>query len=117
MSLIGNENKVAAIEGMIAATIVCLTASDVMRSKIEFGDEAWWNVLELAIDLRIEAAEEIKALRIGKHSVHVQREGDEIIALVLPTDHPQRKSLHRTIRRLAKPCKPSTATINAEPVS
>lgn len=41
-------------------------------------------------------------LNIGEHTIIVQREGEETIAVVLLTGHPAIKSLRRTIRRAAR---------------
>jgi hypothetical protein len=66
------------------------------------GEASWHPVLEGALNLLGLTHEKSIRLVVGKHTVVVQTEGDETVAVVLPTGHAIAKSLRRMIRRMAK---------------
>ena len=66
------------------------------------GQETWRAVLDQALELFKKTEEASVRLVIGKHTIVVQREGSEVVALVLPTGHAIAKSLRRMIRRMSK---------------
>ncbi|NVB38001.1 hypothetical protein G6O69_09170 [Pseudenhygromyxa sp. WMMC2535] len=66
------------------------------------GQESWHPVLDGALDLFKQTEEKSIRLVIGKHTVVVQRENTETVAVVLPTGHAIAKSLRRMIRRMAR---------------
>ena len=59
-------------------------------------------VLDGALDLFKRCEEKSIRLVVGKHTIVVQRESDETVAVVLPTGHAIAKSLRRMIRRVAR---------------
>jgi hypothetical protein len=60
-------------------------------------------------------------LVVGKHTVVVQTEKEETVAVVLPTGHAIAKSLRRMIRRMSRkvrtPIRPSVAPPHLAPTS
>jgi hypothetical protein len=71
-------------------------------ARVDFGAAKWHTFLAGAIDLLALTDETALRLIVGKHTITVQRSGEETIAVVLPTGHPIAKSLHRIIRRAAR---------------
>jgi hypothetical protein len=95
MSLSANIEHLAIASGIEA---VCVeTAERDFR-----GRESWKAVLDGALDLFGKTEESSIRLVVGKHTVVVQREAAETVAVVLPTGHAIAKSLRRMIRRMAK---------------
>lgn len=66
------------------------------------GDEQWYRVLDGALDLFRRTDERSIRLVVGKHTIVVQKESEETVAVVLPTGHAIAKSLRRMIRRMAR---------------
>jgi hypothetical protein len=66
------------------------------------GEEHWHRVLDGALDLFRRTDERSIRLVVGKHTIVVQKESDEVVAVVLPTGHAIAKSLRRMIRRMAR---------------
>lgn len=66
------------------------------------GDQQWHRVLDGSLDLFRRTEEKSIRLVVGKHTIVVQREGEETVAVVLPTGHAIAKSLRRMIRRMAR---------------
>ena len=66
------------------------------------GPESWRPILDRSLNLLAMTSELTIRLVIGKHTVVVQKEGEETVAVVLPTGHAIAKSLRRMIRRMAK---------------
>ena len=95
MSLSANIEHLAIASG-IEAVCVETTERDFR------GSESWKAVLEGALDLFAKTEESSIRLVVGKHTVVVQREAAETVAVVLPTGHAIAKSLRRMIRRMAK---------------
>ena len=95
MSLSANIEHLAVASG-IEAVSVETTERDFR------GSESWKAVLEGALDLFAKTEESSIRLVVGKHTVVVQRESAETVAVVLPTGHAIAKSLRRMIRRMAK---------------
>lgn len=97
MSLFANIEHLAAAQGIAAVAVE--TAS----KPREFRGESTWNaILGSAIGLFQKTGETSIRLVIGKHTVVVQRENEETVAVVLPTGHAIAKSLRRMIRRMSK---------------
>lgn len=97
MSLFANIDHLNAASGIEAVTVESTTNPRVFR-----GSESWRPVLEGAVGLFARTGEPSVRLVIGKHTVVVQRENDETVAVVLPTGHAIAKSLRRMIRRMSK---------------
>jgi hypothetical protein len=95
MSLVANIDHLAIAAGIEAAVVDSGTR--------EYRGEASWHaVLDGALDLFKRTEEKSIRLVVGKHTIVVQRESDETVAVVLPTGHAIAKSLRRMIRRMAR---------------
>ncbi|MCA9655488.1 MAG: hypothetical protein H6712_19255 [Myxococcales bacterium] len=66
------------------------------------GDQQWSSILDAAHSLLEKTGEKTIRLVVGKHTVVLQMEGEETVAVVLPTGHAIAKSLRRMIRRMSK---------------
>jgi hypothetical protein len=66
------------------------------------GEDRLRPVLVAALELFAVAGESSVRLVVGEHTLVVQRERDEVVAVALPTGHAIAKSLRRMIRRMAK---------------
>ncbi|PRP97566.1 hypothetical protein ENSA5_32590 [Enhygromyxa salina] len=95
MSLLANIDHLA-----IAAGIEAVVAEG--DSREYRGDHAWYPVLDGALDLFHRTGEKSIRLVVGKHTIVVQKENEETVAVVLPTGHAIAKSLRRMIRRMAR---------------
>lgn len=95
MSLSANIDHLAIAAGIEA--VVVDTGSREYR-----GDDKWYRVLDGALDLFRRTDEKSIRLVVGKHTIVVQKEGEETVAVVLPTGHAIAKSLRRMIRRMAR---------------
>ena len=95
MSLVANIEHLAIAAGIEAAVVDS-------GSREYRGDASWHAVLDGALDLFKLTDEKSIRLVIGKHTIVVQRESDETVAVVLPTGHAIAKSLRRMIRRMAR---------------
>ncbi len=95
MSLSANIDHLAIAAGIEA--VVVDTGTREYR-----GEEKWHRVLDGALDLFRRTDEKSIRLVVGKHTIVVQREGEETVAVVLPTGHAIAKSLRRMIRRMAR---------------
>lgn len=80
-------------------------------------EATWHPVLDGALDVFQRTEEKSIRLVIGKHTVVVQKEGAEVVAVVLPTGHAIAKSLRRMIRRMARKDRAPLAKARAEPLS
>lgn len=97
MSLFVNIEHLAAAPGVVAVTIDSPNHPRAFR-----GVETWSQVLDAALQLFGQTGEETIRLVIGQHTVIIQKEHGDTVAVVLPTGHAIAKSLRRMIRRLAK---------------
>lgn len=97
MSLSANIEHLNAAAGIEAVTVLSNQNSRDFR-----GAEAWAPVLDGALSLFVKTGEPSIRLVVGKHTIVVQKENDETVAVVLPTGHAIAKSLRRMIRRMAK---------------
>jgi hypothetical protein len=97
MSLIANLEHLATAPGVVAVTVDSPGAPRAFR-----GAESWAPVLEAALSLFTKTEEDTIRLVIGPHTVIVQREHGQSVAVVLPTGHAIAKSLRRMIRRLSR---------------
>lgn len=95
MSLLANIEHLAIAPGIEA---VMVNAS----SRDSRGSHTWHPVLDGALDLFERTQEKSIRLVVGKHTIVVQKEGEETVAVVLPTGHAIAKSLRRMIRRMAR---------------
>ena len=95
MSLLANIEHLAIAPGIEA---VMVNAS----SRDSRGSHTWHLVLDGALDLFERTEEKSIRLVVGKHTIVVQKEGEETVAVVLPTGHAIAKSLRRMIRRMAR---------------
>lgn len=97
MSLRANIEHLAIANGIVAVSVVSPAGPRDFR-----GDEAWNSILEAAHSLLDKTGEKSIRLVVGKHTVVLQTEGEETVAVVLPTGHAIAKSLRRMIRRMAR---------------
>ncbi len=95
MSLAANIEHLAVASGIEA---VCVDAA----SRAFRGNERWTPFLTGALDLFGKTEESSVRFVVGSHTIVVQQENNEIVAVVLPTGHAIAKSLRRMIRRMAK---------------
>lgn len=112
MSLLANMEHLAAASGVVAVTIDSPQHPRAFR-----GVESWAPVLDAALALFDKTDEDTIRLVIGQHTIIVQKEHGQTVAVVLPTGHAIAKSLRRMIRRLSKkergPLHPPRPTIEA----
>lgn len=95
MSLVANIDHLAIASGIEAVVVDSGTR--------EYrGDNGWYAVLDGSLDLFKRTDEKSIRLVVGKHTVVVQKEGEETVAVVLPTGHAIAKSLRRMIRRMSR---------------
>lgn len=97
MSLFANIEHLAAAPGVVAVTIDSPTHPRTFR-----GVDNWAPVLDASLQLFSQTGEDTIRLVIGQHTVIIQKELGDTVAVVLPTGHAIAKSLRRMIRRLAK---------------
>ena len=97
MSLYANIDHLAAASGVVALAIDNLGHTRTFR-----GDQRWSAILEGSIKLLGLTDESTIRLVIGEHTLVVQKELEEVVAVVLPTGHAIAKSLRRMIRRMAR---------------
>ncbi len=95
MSLLANIDHLAVAAGIESVIVDA-------QSREQRGQQSWHLVLEGALDLFQRTNEKSIRLVVGKHTIVVQKEGEETVAVVLPTGHAIAKSLRRMIRRMAK---------------
>lgn len=97
MSLSANIEHLAAAQGILAVAVEGPNGLRTYR-----GDPAWRAVMDGSMGLLACASEPMVRLVVGRHTVVVQSEGREKVAVVLPTGHGIAKSLRRMIRRMAR---------------
>lgn len=97
MSLRANIEHLAAAQGIVAVSVVSPAGPREFR-----GEQEWNSILDAAHSLLEKTGEKTIRLVVGKHTVVLQSEGEETVAVVLPTGHAIAKSLRRMIRRMAK---------------
>jgi hypothetical protein len=95
MTLATKIDKLAAVPGI--ESILVESGIRMLR-----GDVQWHDRLRDMLDLFKHCGEETIRAVIGKHTVVVQREGDETAVVVFPLGHPLAKSLRRMLRRAHK---------------
>ena len=103
MSLRANIDHLHAAQGIDAVAVI---ATGEHTSKEFRGDDSWSPVLDGALNLLAKTNESTIRMVIGKHTVVVQTERDETVAVVLPTGHAIAKSLRRMIRRMSRKVRP-----------
>ncbi len=109
MSLLANIDHLAVAAG-IEAVVVDADSRDYR------GAQLWHPVLDGALDLFKRCDEKSIRLVVGKHTIVLQRESDETVAVVLPTGHAIAKSLRRMIRRMARKDRGPVPKPRTEPV-
>jgi hypothetical protein len=97
MSLRANIEHLAAAAGIEAVAVSSHAGPREFR-----GDPKWSPVLDGAVSLLGKTEEPTIRLVVGKHTVVVQTEKEETVAVVLPTGHAIAKSLRRMIRRMSR---------------
>jgi hypothetical protein len=97
MSLQANIEHLAAAQGIVAVAVLSPAGPREFR-----GEEGWKPILDAALSLLQKTDESTIRLVIGKHTVVLQTENDETVAVVLPTGHAIAKSLRRMIRRMSR---------------
>ncbi len=112
MSLRANIDHLNAAQGIEAVAVITQNdATNTTNTTKEFrGDDSWSPVLDGALSLLAKTSESTIRMVIGKHTVVVQTEKDETVAVVLPTGHAIAKSLRRMIRRMARKVRPPLRT-------
>ena len=98
MSLLANIDHLAIASGIEAVVVEAKTDSP----RSYRGDQTWHPVLDGALDLFGRTEEKSIRLVVGKHTIVVQKENEEVVSVVLPTGHAIAKSLRRMIRRMAR---------------
>ena len=122
MSLFANIDHLAAADGVVALTVETPGQGRAFR-----GVDRWAPLLDGAMGLLALTDEPTVRLVVGEHTIVVQRELGQIVAVVLPTGHAVAKSLRRMIRRMARkergpyvapawprPCRPTASPASAE---
>jgi hypothetical protein len=107
-TLLTNIDHLLTIDGVVAVTIAT-PGGQAFR-----GVEPWAPRLAAVIAVFALCDEPTMIVRIGEHTAHVQREGDQVAAVVIPTGHAIAKSLRRHIRRAAKSAPTRLPTREAE---
>jgi len=97
MSLRANIEHLAAAQGIVAVSVVSPSGPREFR-----GDDGWTEILDAALSLLEKTGEKTIRLVVGKHTVVLQTENEETVAVVLPTGHAIAKSLRRMIRRMSR---------------
>ena len=97
MSLTANIDHLVHANGINAALVRTLESPETFR-----GVDSWQATLGAALDVFALTEDSSVRIVVGKHTVVVQRERHETVAVALPTGHPMAKSLRRMIRRMAK---------------
>ena len=101
MSLRANIDHLEASGGIEAVAVISAAGPREFR-----GDESWSALLDGALNLLEKTGEPTIRLVVGKHTIVVQQEKDETVAVVLPTGHAIAKSLRRMIRRMSRKVRP-----------
>jgi hypothetical protein len=101
MSLRANIDHLEASGGIEAVSVTSAAGPREFR-----GDESWSALLDGALSLLEKTGEPTIRLVVGKHTIVVQKEKDETVAVVLPTGHAIAKSLRRMIRRMSRKVRP-----------
>ena len=97
MSLYVNIDHLAAASGVVA-----LSVDSPEKERLFRGLERWRPVLDGAVKLLQMTGETSIRLVVGEHTMVVQHELKETVAVVIPTGHAIAKSLRRMIRRMAR---------------
>jgi len=101
MSLRANIDHLKAAQGIEAVAVIGHGEPRIFR-----GNESWSAVLDGALSLLEKTGEPTIRMVVGKHTVVVQTEREETVAVVLPTGHAIAKSLRRMIRRMSRKVRP-----------
>ncbi len=112
MSLRANIEHLKAAQGIEAVAVINQAEPREFR-----GNESWSAVLDGALSLLEKTGEPTIRMVVGKHTVVVQTEREETVAVVLPTGHAIAKSLRRMIRRMSRkvrpPLRPEPAVVSS----
>lgn len=100
MSLIRNIDHLYATRGISA--VVVTQAGE----RAERGDPKWTGILSAALELRELTDQNAIRITLEKHSVVIQREKDQVAAVLMLSGDPVAKSLKRMIRRMAARARP-----------
>jgi hypothetical protein len=92
MTIAAKIDKLAAVPGI--QSILVESGIRMLR-----GNPQWHDICRDMLDLFKRCGEETIRAVIGKHTIVVQREGDETAVVVFPLGHPIAKSLRRMLRR------------------
>lgn len=85
-----------------ASGVVAVTIDSPQHPRAFRGVETWAPVLDAALALFDKTDKDTIRLVIGQHTIIIQKEHGQTVAVVLPTGHAIAKSLRRMIRRLSK---------------
>jgi hypothetical protein len=97
MSLRGNIEHIVHSNGIEAALVRVEEQPDTFA-----GSEEWNETLATALDVFRLSEQSSVRIVVGKHTLVVQQERGEQVAVALPTGHPMAKSLRRMLRRMAR---------------
>lgn len=97
MSLRANIEHLAVAQGIVAVAVTSPAGPREFR-----GDDVWSSILDAALSLLDKTGEKTIRLVVGKHTIVLQTENEETVAVVLPTGHAIAKSLRRMIRRMSR---------------
>jgi hypothetical protein len=97
MSLRANIDHLATAPGIVAVTVADAQGNQDFR-----GQDNWSHILTASLGLLGKTDEPTIRLVIGQHTIVLQQEGEETVAVVLPTGHAIAKSLRRMIRRMSR---------------
>ena len=97
MSLRGNIEHIVHSNGIEAALVRVEEQPDTFS-----GSEEWNETLATALDVFRLSEQSSVRIVVGKHTLVVQQERGEQVAVALPTGHPMAKSLRRMLRRMAR---------------
>lgn len=112
MSLRANIEHLNAAQGIQAVAVI--TKGEGAEPREFRGDDSWKAVLDGALSLLDKTGEPTIRMVVGKHTIVVQTEREETVAVVLPTGHAIAKSLRRMIRRMSRKVRPP---LRPEPVA
>lgn len=104
MSLRANIDHLAAAQGIVAVSVV--TPDHIRTTR---GPDRWGPILDASMALLAKTEETSIRVVVGDHTLVVQAEGDENVAVVLPTGNAIAKSLRRMIRRMSRKVRPALA--------
>lgn len=96
--LLNNIARIASTPGIVG--IVVCDANEAHPREYR-GETSWKPVLDATVSTLLVAQALIIRVSLEAYTVHVQREGDQIVAVAFPSGHALVKSLNRLLYRAA----------------